>query len=43
MAQREMPAGFKLFMNTKLGKVAQDANVWLYRKTGGKFGGQELE
>jgi deazaflavin-dependent oxidoreductase (nitroreductase family) len=39
MAQRTMPAGFKFFMNTKLGKIMQDANVWLYRTSGGKLGG----
>lgn len=40
MAERQMPAGFKLFMSTKLGKLAQDANTWLYRRTGGKVGGK---
>lgn len=40
MAERQMPAGFKLFMSTKLGKFAQDANTWLYRRTGGKVGGK---
>ena len=40
MVQRSMPAGLKLVMNTKLGKLMQDGNVWLYRKTGGKLGGR---
>ena len=40
MAQKQMPTGFKFFMSTKLGKIAQDANVWLYRRTGGKIGGK---
>jgi F420H(2)-dependent quinone reductase len=39
MPERQMPAGFKFFMSTKLGKVMQDANTWLYRRTGGKVGG----
>lgn len=40
MAQQQMPAGFKFFMSTKLGKIVQDGNVWLYRRTGGKVGGK---
>jgi deazaflavin-dependent oxidoreductase (nitroreductase family) len=39
MPERQMPAGFKFFMSTKLGKVMQDTNTWLYRRTGGKVGG----
>jgi deazaflavin-dependent oxidoreductase (nitroreductase family) len=39
MAQQQMPTGLKFFMNTKLGKLAQDANVFMYRTTGGKLGG----
>ncbi|HET6337452.1 MAG TPA: nitroreductase family deazaflavin-dependent oxidoreductase [Polyangiales bacterium] len=40
MAQKQMPAGFKFFMSTRLGKIMQDANTWLYRRTGGKVGGK---
>jgi len=40
MAQRSMPNGFKFFMGSRLGKVMQDANVWLYRASGGKLGGR---
>jgi F420H(2)-dependent quinone reductase len=40
MTQRNMPGGMKFFMTTKLGKLMQDANVWLYRRTGGKLGGR---
>lgn len=39
MAQRTMPAGLKFFMGSKLGKMLQDGNVWLYRKSGGRLGG----
>lgn len=36
--QRSMPKGLRFFMSTKLGKVMQDANVWLYRASNGKLG-----
>lgn len=32
-----MPRGLQFAMRTKLGKLMQDANVWVYQKTGGKF------
>lgn len=35
---RSMPKGIRFFMSTKLGKVMQDANVWLYRTSRGKLG-----
>lgn len=35
-----MPTALKLAFRTKLGKVMQDSNVWLYKKTGGKLGGR---
>lgn len=35
-----MPSALKLAFRTKLGKVMQDGNVWLYKKTGGKLGGR---
>ena len=38
MAERSMPTGFKFVMSTKLGKLMQDGNVWLYRKSGGTLG-----
>jgi deazaflavin-dependent oxidoreductase (nitroreductase family) len=40
MAERNMPGGIRIVMGSKLGKVFQDANVWLYRKTGGRLGGR---
>jgi len=38
MANRTMPKGLQFAMRTKVGKLMQDANVWLYRKTQGKLG-----
>jgi deazaflavin-dependent oxidoreductase (nitroreductase family) len=38
MAQRTIPSGMKFFLNSKLSKLMQDGNVWLYRKSGGKLG-----
>lgn len=33
-----MPRGLQFAMRTKVGKLMQDANVWLYRRTQGKLG-----
>jgi deazaflavin-dependent oxidoreductase (nitroreductase family) len=38
MAERTMPSGFKFFMSSRLGKIMQDGNVWLYKKSGGRLG-----
>jgi len=38
MAERNMPGGIRVVMGSKLGKIFQDANVWLYRKSGGRLG-----
>jgi deazaflavin-dependent oxidoreductase (nitroreductase family) len=38
MAQRSMPAGLKAMLGSRAGKALQASNVWLYRKSGGKFG-----
>lgn len=32
-----MPRGLQIAMRSKLGKLMQDANVWVYRKTDGKY------
>lgn len=40
MAERTMPKAMQLVMGSKLMKWMQDANVFLYRKTGGKLGGR---
>ena len=40
MAQRTMPAPFRALLGSKAFKAFQDANVWLYRKSGGRLGGK---
>jgi deazaflavin-dependent oxidoreductase (nitroreductase family) len=37
MAERTMPRGLEFAMRSKLGKLMQDANVWVFRKTDGKY------
>src|SRR5262245_49964256 len=38
MAERNMPRAFQVVMGSRVSKWMQDANVWVYRKTGGKYG-----
>lgn len=37
MADRTMPRALQFAMRSNLGKLMQDANVWMFRKTGGKY------